>query len=185
MPTGYDAHVPELGRDTMGAAQQLAAVHDPTADPGADRDAHHVLDVLRGAEGELAPGRGVRVVLDHHGDLQRVRDPGAERLVPPGQVRREQHGRPVRRDEPGGADPDRLHVVPGDQFGGRVADRRGGAVDRVRRGIAIRAGTDHSVRSDQAGRDLRSADIDADRQSHGSGSTLTSIRSTRARTGSS
>ena len=116
-------------------------MHDPAADPGADRDADHVLDVLRGAEGELAPGRGVRVVLDHHGDLQRVRDPGAERLVRarPGSARTARSTGPTRRTRRRRSrPPPRRAPAISSAAASQIAV--GGAVDRVRRGVAIRAG---------------------------------------------
>ena len=94
-PVRDDPDVPGLAGHAPAAAVQLAADDDGGADPGPDRDQHHVAVSARGAEPRLGPGRGVRVVLDHDRAAESLLDPLLERLVAPGQVRREQHGRAI------------------------------------------------------------------------------------------
>ncbi len=67
-----------------------------------------------GAEGELTPGRGVRVVLDHDRQTDALLQVGLEWLVAPGEVGREQHRRPSYVDEARGpdADGDRCRAAP-------------------------------------------------------------------------
>ena len=101
-PVGHHPHVADLRADAEGAAEQLAVVHDAAADAGADRDQQQVVDVVAGAEGELAPGGGVRVVLDHDGQVDARLEVGLEVDVAPGDVGREHHRRPgpCRRSPP-------------------------------------------------------------------------------------
>ena len=69
---GHDAHVADLGADAEGAAVELAVEHEAAADAGADGDQQQVVDVLAGAEAELAPGGGVGVVLDDDREVDRA-----------------------------------------------------------------------------------------------------------------
>jgi hypothetical protein len=107
--------VPELSRDTVGAADELAAEHDAAADARPDREHdHRVVRMLGRAAAELGPGRGVGVVLHDDREGDGGRHVVAQGLVLPRQVRGEQHGRAGRVDPGRGADADRPHgVLPG------------------------------------------------------------------------
>ena len=85
---------------------------------------------LRGAEAVLGPRGGVRVVLDDQRQRDAACQRGAQRLVAPGEVRREQHGGVVVRDPAGGTDADRDHVVLG---GAARRRRRDDRLDLLRR----------------------------------------------------
>ena len=65
-PPGNHAHVADLGGGAEGSAHELTAQDDPAAEPGADGHEHHVRVPPTAAEPVLAPGGGVRVVLQHH-----------------------------------------------------------------------------------------------------------------------
>ena len=64
-----EADVAELGGDAVAAAEERAVEHDGPADAGAHREHDHVVDVAAGAEAELRPAGGVRVVLDGDGHV--------------------------------------------------------------------------------------------------------------------
>src|SRR5690606_33742724 len=63
----HHAAVAELGGDAVAPAVELAADDGSAAETGADGDADDVLVAGADAEPVLAPGGGVRVVLDDHG----------------------------------------------------------------------------------------------------------------------
>ena len=65
---GDHRDVADLAAHAEPTAHQLAVDDHAAADAGADREHQQVLDVLAGAERELAPGGGVGVVL--HDDRQ-------------------------------------------------------------------------------------------------------------------
>ena len=91
-PVGNDIDVPDLRGDPKPATQQPPIVHDSSAEPSADGENHHMVLAASGTEPRLRPGGGVRVVLDHHREPAAALDPGAQRLIPPCQVRGEEHG---------------------------------------------------------------------------------------------
>ena len=93
---GHDPHVADLGGDPEGAAVQLAVEDDAAADAGADGDQEEVVDVLAGAEGELAPRRGVGVVLHHDRQVDARLQLGLEVEVAPREVGGEQDVRACR-----------------------------------------------------------------------------------------
>ena len=130
-PVRHHPDVADLGRHAEGSSVQLAVQDDAAADTGPDRHQHEVVDVGAGTEGELPPGGGVGVVLDDHGQTEPRLQVVLEVLVTPGEVRREQHGRPLDVDEPCRADADSLDVVGSPQFGDEVVNR---ALDVVRVG---------------------------------------------------
>ena len=105
-PVGDHPDVAGLAGDAPAAAVQLAADDDGGPDPGPDRHQHHVAVAAGGTEPRLGPGRGVRVVLHHDRAAEALLHPLLERLVAPGQVRREQHGGARAVDEPGGTEAD-------------------------------------------------------------------------------
>ena len=157
----HQAQVPDLAADAVPAAEQLPAGDHATADARADGDHQLVVDVATGAVAELAPGRGVRVVLD------RDRQPGqpeqlrAQGLVAPGDVGSEQHGGAVGVDVAGRADAHRGDRVllgePRDEGRDRRLDRLGIG----RRGLDPRLLQDRAVEVDDRTGDLGAADVDA------------------------
>ena len=105
---GHHAHVADLGADAVRAAVDLAVEHQPAADTGADGDQQQVVGVVAGAVTELAPRRGVGVVLDHDRQLDALLELALEVLVAPGDVGREQHDGAGLVDVAGRAHADRL-----------------------------------------------------------------------------
>ena len=103
----HDPQVADLGADAEGAAVQRAVEHDAAADAGADGDQQQVVDVVAGAEGELAPRRGVGVVLDDDRQVDALLELGPEVDVAPGDVGREHDHGARLVDVAGGADADR------------------------------------------------------------------------------
>jgi hypothetical protein len=161
---GVDDHVADLGAEPGAAAIDLAAEHQPAADPGAHGEQHHVLAARAGAEAGLCPGGRVGVVVDHGRQPGGLVQQAAQRELAVGVVRRPAHppARPV--DQPCGADADRLHTrVPAAQLLDRRQHRRegGGVVVHGRRRHHVL--DDVAVRGDHAGGDLGPADVDADR----------------------
>ena len=166
---GDDAHVPPLPRDAVRTALQPAVEDDAAADAGAQRDHQRQVGAARRAVAVLGPGRGVGVVAHPQRPLQPGGEVLAQRRVPPGQVRAEQHGVAGAVEPAGRADAhaDQLAVVPrgqllddGDDGVLGVADRRPG------RGPPG-GGQDRAVGRDDAAGDLRAADVDAERGQRG------------------
>ena len=106
-PAGNHAHVADLGGRAERAAHELAAQHDPAAEPGADGHEDHVRVPPAAAEPVLAPGGGVRVVLHDDRPPDGVLDDLAQRPVDHRQVRREPQRRPRLVDEAGHGEADR------------------------------------------------------------------------------
>ena len=166
-PVGDYPDVPGLAGDPPPSAVELAADEDGRADTGAQRHQHHVAVPARGPEPGFGPGGGVRVVLHHDLAAETLLDPLLQRLVAPGEVRREQHGRPGAVDEPGRAQPDRRDPVAGrEELGHRVGDRLLGPRRAGRRGRSLQFGDDPAVFVDNPRRDFRATDINADGQRH-------------------
>ena len=61
---GQQDHVPNLGAGFAPPLPQLAAQHQPAAQPRAHEDADHILRADARAEGALAVGAQVHVILD-------------------------------------------------------------------------------------------------------------------------
>src|ERR1700759_1155 len=89
-----------------------------------------------------------------------------QRLVAPGQVGGEQHGGAALIDEPGRAEPDRVHVVPGGELGDHVRDHLGGPGRAGGWEGAFQLFDDVPVSVDDAGRGFGSPYVNADRQAH-------------------
>jgi hypothetical protein len=163
---GHHPDVPWFAGDAPAAAVQLAADNDGGSDPGPDRHQHHVAVAAGGAEARFGPGRGVRVVLHHDRAAQTLLHPLLERLVAPGQVRREQHGGARAVDEAGGAQADGGDLVAVQQFGHHIGDRLLGQQRAGGRGGPLEPGDDLAVLVHHPGCDLGTTDIDADGQAH-------------------
>ncbi|RYJ00674.1 MAG: ROK family protein, partial [Actinomycetales bacterium] len=116
-----------LGRD-VARHTGLPVVVENDAHAGADRDEEEVVGVLAGAEAELAPGRCVGVVLDHHRQTGVAGDVAPERLVAPVDVGGEDDRGPVDVDEARRADADAAHGTVGRQLLHQVGDRDGDVV---------------------------------------------------------
>jgi hypothetical protein len=162
--TGLAGHPPP-------AAVELAADDDGGADARAQGHQHHVAVPARRAEPGFGPGRGVRVVLYHDLAAETLLHPLLERLIAPGQVRCEQHGRPGAVDEPGRAQSDGSDPVPGDlimgeELGHGVGDGKLGPRRAGRRGRSLQLGDDPAVFVDNPRRDFRATDINADGERH-------------------
>ena len=161
-PSGHDAHVADLGADAEGAAEQLAVEHDAAADAGADGDQQQVVDVVAGAEGELAPGGGVRVVLDHHREVDPRLEVGLEVDVAPGDVGREHHRRrgPCRCSRPRRRRPRRSRgATRARSTSSSMASSIGLGVGRRRLDAELL--DDRAVLVDDTAEDLGAADVDA------------------------
>src|SRR5262249_53845876 len=78
-----DLDVPDLGAVTVLALDDQVADDDATADTGAEREQHHAVGVLAGAEPELAVGRRVGIVLEGRRHAEPVLNVLAHRDVPP------------------------------------------------------------------------------------------------------
>ena len=197
MPTGHDLHVAELAGDPEPAAHHLAVDEDRSPDAGAEGDHDDVRLLARCPEPPLGVRRSVGVVVDEQRRVDAFGQPVAQRLAPPGEVRREDDGGPVGRDEPRRADPhgdDRLPVHVGEQLLDDVDD---GVLDDARPGAPVRgvpsgAPDDATLGVDEAAGDLRATDVDPDGETgpvrclaHGycSSSSSTSMSTVRARPG--
>ena len=102
------------------------------------------------------------------GRPQPAADGVAQRLVAPGQVRREQHRRPRRVDEAGRADADRAWMScrwPGRATSSTMVSSTTCGLLLGRRLAAEPGRRILAVGVDDAGRHLGAADVDADRQS--------------------
>ena len=100
-PSGTTRRWPSSAATPDAPRSSRLSTIDTAADPGPDGHEHHVVGVAAHAVAELAPRRGVGVVLDDHRDVDDRLQALLERLVAPGQVGREQHRRPRLVDEPG------------------------------------------------------------------------------------
>ena len=118
-PSGTTTMWPNSPAMPVPTALHLPVEHDAAADPGAESHAHQPRLPLPGPEPPLRPGCGVRVVLHHDRQSERCGDRVPQRLVAPGQVRGEQHPRPVGVHEARRADAHRA-----DDVAARAAPRR-------------------------------------------------------------
>ena len=91
-PVGVDEHVAELARQAGAAAVQAAVEDQPGADAGGDLQVDEVARVAAGAERGLGERAEVRVVVDHHRDVEALAQLGGGG-----------HADPARQDR-GGAD---------------------------------------------------------------------------------
>src|SRR5262245_17747208 len=145
---------------------QHAVEQHAAADAGAEVDADQVVLAPGRAEPPLSPGGRVGVVLHDDPEAGTAPDRLPQRLPSPGQMRREEYGRPVGVDEAGGADadaPDPLPMVPS-QLGHHIGD---GVLHRLgagRRRLAAQPIEHLDGLVDDAGRDLGAADVDPDRE---------------------
>jgi hypothetical protein len=89
--------VAELAPGAEAAAEQPVAGDDRAADAGADREHDHVAHEAAGAEPELGPAGGVRVVVDDHRRADAGLELLAERLVAPVDVRARSRRSTARR----------------------------------------------------------------------------------------
>ncbi len=122
-PSGTTCMCPNSPGDAELAAIGLTVDDECAADAGAEGDEHEVGLALRCAEAPLGPAAGVGVVVDHHRQSRTSRDRVAQRLVAPGEVRREQHGRLGRVDESRCTDADGGDVVLAAKLLGDLGDR--------------------------------------------------------------
>ena len=109
---GHDLHVAELARHAEPAALQRAVEQQRAADAGAEVDADEMRLAARRRRSATRPRGGVRVVLDDTGRPQPLLIGLAQRLVRQDRCGEKQHRRAGRVDEAGGADADRVDVVP-------------------------------------------------------------------------
>ena len=140
------------------------------ADAGAEVDADEVGLAATGAEPPLGPDGGVGVVLDDDRQPQPRADRVAQRLVAPGQVRREQHvGAARRRRSPAAP-------MPTAWISCRSASSSTAStiVSSTTCGLLLRSGVSRRTWSrtspscvDDAGGDLGAADVDADGEQRG------------------
>ncbi len=153
--------MPELAGEAVGTVLQRTAGDQPTADAGAERDEHDVVDAGRRAEAPLGERGARRVVVD--------RDVASEALLQAAADVDRFGDRQVRRgeqdatalDEPGDADTDGDVVVRRAQLahdlGDRVEDRHPA---RGRRAAALV--DDRPVVAEDHTEDLGAADVDTD-----------------------
>jgi len=164
---GDHADMPGLARHAPPATVELTADDDARADACSHRHKHHVAVSAGGPEPRLGPGRCVRVVLHHHLAAQTLLDPLLQRLVTPGEIRREQHRGPGAVDEPGCAEPDGCDLTGRDlvavqQFRHHIGYGLLGPRRARRRSRPLQPGEDPAVFVDHSRRDLRATDVNAD-----------------------
>ena len=166
-PVRHDLHVPELAGHPVLATEHLVVDHQRAADAGPERDAQDVAVPDARAEPALRERGGVRVVVHHHRDGDPLHQRGPQRLVAPGEVRREQHGRAGGVDEPGRPDADRRDVVLRAQGVDQLDDGVLDVAHAAAGGGPALAGEHRAEGVDDPGEDLGAADVDADRQRTG------------------
>jgi len=105
-------------------------------------------------------------ILHHHRAAETLLDSVFERLVTPGQVRREQHGGAGAVDEPGRAEADGRDLVTGLQLGHHVGDGLLGTRRAGRRSRSLELGQDLAIFVDYRCCDLRATDVNADGKGH-------------------
>jgi hypothetical protein len=158
---GDESHVSQFSTSAEPAAEEAVFGHDGSTHSGSDRQHHHVADQPSGAEPELGPACGIRVVVDHDREVQPSGEPGLERLVPPADVRCVVDGRLGRIDETGGGDPDALDLFTNGELGDHGHN---GVFDELRccwRGHPGLA-EDLSLFIDEGPGDFCSTDVNAD-----------------------
>ena len=143
-------------------------MHQRAADAGAEGDAEDVAVADARAEPALRERGGVRVVVDHDRHADPLHQRGAQRLVAPGQVRREQHGRRGRRRR---TRPHRCRPPRRRTAALRVSTSSTMVSSTARHAAAGRraapAGQHGAEGVDDAGEHLGAADVDADGQRTG------------------
>src|SRR5262249_966662 len=165
-PVGHHTEMPGLPRHPPPAPVEPAVQDEAGPDARAHGDEYDVHTATRRAEPYLGPRAAVAGV--DHGSRQthHARQLGPQRLVPPGEVRREPHGAGRLVHEAGRAAPDRGGLVPATQLVDRVGDRRGGTLRAGRRGGTPQFLDDAPTLIDDPGSDLGTPDINPDRQAH-------------------
>ncbi len=117
--------VAELSRRALGAAVDLAVQQQPTADAGAERDQHGVVDPAGGAGTMLGEDGHVRVVVHPDGQPEALAHQVAKRQAVERQVVRDHYGAgagPHQRGDPEAHD-------------GRVGRHRARLLDGVQEGV--------------------------------------------------
>src|SRR5262249_49084169 len=127
-PVHLDRHVTELGAGPGRATVDLAAEDQAAADPGPDRQHHHVVGAAPGAIQVLGQGRDVGVVVDEDRKPGATTDHLADRQVVDRQVDGRDRDTPVVVDR--GRDPEAHRGDPGPGLPGLV-DLRDQQLDQL------------------------------------------------------
>src|SRR5450631_538641 len=159
-------HMAKFGGHSKGSMHEYAVDHDAATDAGANREHDHVGAVNGGTETELAPRRGVGIVLNGDGQLESRLKSLLERLVSPGKVRGEVHHRPGTIDERCAGNAHRLDLV----LGGQLPGQAGGLSNDGRRvkGRCVPApmGQNDPLIVDDTTTDLGATDVKPNRVAH-------------------
>jgi polyisoprenyl-teichoic acid--peptidoglycan teichoic acid transferase len=155
--TGDDDHVTELGP----AAIELLAEYEAAPDAGSKREHDQVARASPGAESPFRQRGGVAVVLDAHREAKVLARGSREVDVVKRQVRRPQTSARAAVKIHRHAVADRCDG-PVQHFRHHVVERREHGLLRLPRGRDLRGGADVSVTIDDAGEDLRPAEVDTD-----------------------
>ncbi len=103
-PARVDEHVAELAGEAAGAPVEPAVEDEPGADPRGDLEVDQVAGVAPGAERRLGQRAEVRVVVDHHRDVEPAAHLGLRGHADPArQDRRPAHDALAGLDRPGQA----------------------------------------------------------------------------------
>ena len=151
-PSGNHAHVTKLGRESVGAAHELAVDDHRRAEARADRQHDHRGGALARAVRVLGPPGGVGVVLDHDRDVVPAEELAhlvAQGVVAPGDVGSESHVIAVGTRKTCGGHTDSPDVIVLRKLSDRVGNRR---VDARR---VLRLGGTADLREDATRRGRR------------------------------
>ena len=166
-PAGNDVEVPDLPAESGRPAQEVAVDDDGPAHAGADGHDEGVALAAGRPETGLGPPEGIGVVLDDDGQAHALGDDVADPHPGPVQVGAVRHrvavgGHEARRPDAHGGHVGEVLPQPAHHRRDRVNDRLavGGG------GVAPNRLKNLPLVVDDAGRDLRSADIHSDAQCH-------------------
>ena len=151
----------ELGALAVTAAKRRPAGDDTAADTRPEREHHEIVDAAPRARAPLADRRRVRVVLQPDRQAEPLAHVVAERRVLERQVHAANDDAALLRRSATASQPDRPDRVV-EQLRHRRLELGDDVLLRVLRCRALVTADDFAVASDDAGEDLRAAEVDAE-----------------------